>query len=320
MLKRIMASFGVGAAKVDLILERRQYRIGETVRGKAVIVGGGVDQAVSSLDVDVMLRFSVRGKEFSRAVQTVKVCRDILVKAKKNIEFPFEHHLPADYPVSKGPVSYHLVTKMDIARAVDAGDADSLVVLPGREMEMVFEALDILGFKEKIGSGRIERYGQEFVYYPGADFDGRLKELSFKFLSRDGEIKLFMELRLGGGLTGPWAAHHAELAMSSEMFKESAAGRIAGRIKEFIETECMLASQNGPRPAPDLAAYHRHPSGRHGFGGFAGGMVAGLLGAMMLHSLFDGGGDEMAAGDPAEGDAGGDDGFDFGFGDLGDDI
>lgn len=50
-------------------------------------------------------------------------------------------------------------------------------------MEQVIDAIDILGFKEKIGSGRIERYGQEFIYYPTMFFADQIHELAFKFYS-----------------------------------------------------------------------------------------------------------------------------------------
>lgn len=318
MFKKLMASFGVGSAKVDLVLDKQQYRIGETVRGKAVVEGGNADQQVNSLDVDMVLKFNIRGKEFSRVVHTINVSRNFFIKEKKTLEFPIEHHLPADYPISKGSVSYHLITKMDIARSTDSGDTDNLVILPGREVELVMEALDILGFKEKIGSGRIERYGQEFIYYPTALFGERIREMSLKFYSEN-SIKLFLELRLAGGSMPSGPAHHTELAIPPELLKDNSAGGLAEHIREFIQGELDQVSQSGPKPAPDFAGYQQQASARPGFGGFAGGMVAGLLGAMVLSSLFDLGGDEVADSGAAGGEFdGGDGGFDSG--DFGEDV
>lgn len=318
MFKKLMASFGVGSARVDLDLGKQQYRIGETVRGKAVVEGGNADQQVNSLDVDMVLKFNIKGKEFSRVVHTINVSRNFFIKEKKTVEFPIEHYLPADYPISKGSVSYLFITKMDIARSTDTGDTDNLVILPGREMELVMEALDILGFKEKIGSGRIERYGQEFTYYPTALFGEQINEMSLKFYSEN-SIKLFLELRLAGGSMPSGSAHHTELAIPPEFLKDNAAEGLAGYIREFIQNELNQVSRSGPKPAPDFAGYQQQASARPGFGGFAGGMVAGLLGAMMLSSLFDSGGNEMADSEAAGGEVDGGDGG-FGFGDFEEDA
>jgi len=321
MLNKLMASFGVGIAKVNLELDKQQYRIGETVKCKAVIKGGNVDQKVNSLDIDIVMKFNIRGKDFSRVVKTLNVAQNFFVKEKKTVEFPVEHYLPADYPISKGSLSYHLVTKMNIARSSDTGDTDNLVVLPCREMDLVIEAFDILGFKEKIGSGRIERHGQEFTYYPTASFGDQIRELGLKFFSENNSIKLFLELRLTGSNPPSGAVHHTELAIPSELLRVNAVGQIADHIREFIENELKQVSQSGPKPAPDFTSYQQQASGRPGFGGFAGGMVAGLLGAMMFNSLFDFGGNEMAGNETADSDfGGGDDSGGFDFGDFGDDL
>lgn len=314
MFKKIMASFGIGSAKVNLVLDKQHCRIGEALRGKAVVEGGSVDQEVNSLDVDIMLKFNVRGKEFSRVVHTLNVARNFYVKSKKNLEFPLEHFLPVDYPISKGSVSYHMVTKMDIARSTNSGDTDNLVVLPSREMELIIEAFDILGFKEKMGSGRIEKYGQEFTYYPTTIFGEQLRELAFKFYNENNNIKLFLELRLNTSSVHSGVTHNTELEIPTEMLRGKAAGQIADFIRGFMEKQLQQASISGPKPAPDFESYQRQASARPGFGGFAGGMVTGLLGAMLISSLFDMGGhdtaDSGAEGDEFQDDSGSD--FDFG--------
>jgi sporulation-control protein len=310
MLKKIMARFGVGGAGVNLVLDKQQYQIGEIIRGKVIVEGGSVDQEINSLDIDIMLKFNVKGKEFSKVIQTVNVCRNIYAKAKSTVQFPFEHFLLPDYPVSKGSVMYYLVTRLDIARAADAGDTDNLIVLPGVEVALVIEALDILGFKEKIGSGRIEKYGQVFTYYPTTVFSDRIKEIAVRFFTENKDIKLFLEIKYDTGTL----VHHAELTVHWEKLKENQAGMIADAIKDFLERESDQVALNGPKPAPDYASYQQHASGRPGFGGFAGGMVAGLLGAMMIGSLFDGFGEDMSGGDEI-GEVGQDSGFDMDFGD-----
>lgn len=316
MFKKLMASFGVGAAKVNLVLDNEQCRVGEKVTGKVIVEGGNIDQGIHTLDVDIAMKFVIKGKEFTRVADTIRVARDFHIKARETREIPFEHAIPVHYPLSKGFVTYFLATKMDIAKAVDTGDTDRLVVLPSREMALVFDALEALGFKEKIGSGKIGRLGQEFEFYPTTLFAEPLKELELKFYSENNRFKLFLELELTGGYMRNGLEHHTELDLPAVLLAGGSVQEAAIFIKEFLENELNQVSVQGPRMAP---SYHnlQHGTHRSGFGGFMGGMVAGMLGGAMLGSLFDG--DENEEAGDTGGEEGSEDGFDFGLGDFGDD-
>ncbi|GAB6179874.1 hypothetical protein JCM14036_11930 [Desulfotomaculum defluvii] len=277
-------------------------------------------QNIHTLDVDVVMKLNIRGKEISRVVETIRVAHDFRIEARDNREIPFEHLIPLHYPISKGSVSYSLVTKMDIAQAVDTGDADPLVVLPSRNMALVFDGLHALGFKEKIGSGKIEQYGQEFDYYPSGQFAEQLKELELKFFIDQNSLKLFLELEMAGGYMRSGQKHHTELTLSAELLASGSVQEVANNIKNFLEEELSQVSVHGPRIAP---SYHQQQHSQHrpglggAFGGFMGGMVAGMLGGALLGELF--GADEPEASGAEEADMGGDEeGFDFGLGDLGD--
>lgn len=321
MFKKIMASLGVGAAKVNLILDDEQCRIGKSIKGRIVIEGGNVDQEIKTLDVDVVLRFTIKGKEFTRVVDTIKIARDFNSRAKETRELPFDYYLPVHYPISKGSLSYYLITRMDISRAVDTNDTDKLVVLPSREMAVILEAMDNLGFREKIGSGKIGKHGQEFEYYPTKVFAEQLKELEFKFYSEDRNIKMFLELELTGGYFRSGAEHHTELAIPPELLARGSVKQVADFIRESLEKELKQVSLHGARPIANYQDYHHHHhhgASRPGFGGFMGGMVTGLLGGALLSSLFDVGEGEGtdAEADMSGGEGGDEGGFDFGLGDL----
>ncbi|AQS60001.1 sporulation protein [Desulforamulus ferrireducens] len=316
MFKKIMASFGVGAAKVNLVLDNEKCRIGESVRGKMVVQGGNVAQGIHTLDVDVVMKLNSRGKEISRVVETIRVARDFRIEARDTREIPFEHQIPFHYPLSKGSVSYTLVTKMDIAQAVDTGDADPLVVLPSREMELVFDALQFLGFKEKIGSGKIGQYGQEFMYYPSGQFAEQLKEMEFKFFIDSNDCRLYFELEIANGFMRSGQKHHAELTIPATVLASGSVQELAQTIREFLEEELRQVSVQGPRLVPSYQQQQHRPGMGSAFGGFMGGMVAGMLGGALLGELF---GDDEAEAAETYGDMGGEEGgFDFGLGDFGD--
>ncbi|ABO48966.1 SpoOM family protein [Desulforamulus reducens MI-1] len=313
MFKKLMASFGVGAAKVNLLLEKGSYRVGETVNGKVIVEGGNVDQDIQSLDVDVLMRVIIKGKEIKRVLDTFQVAQEFHVRAKETKEIAFEYPIPIHYPISKGSLSYSLITRMDISQAVDTDDSDPLVVLPTRDMQLVFDAFKNLGFKDKIGSGKIEQYGQQFEFIPGSLFNEQLKELELKFYSDPHGVKLLMEIEMNGGYMRNGIEHHTELTLPADLLSSGSVQQLADHIKVFLENELTVISVQGPRMAPSYHNYQQTTQHGSGIGGFMGGMVTGMLGGVLLGSLFDGGEEEDSSGMIAGDD---ENGFDFGLGDF----
>lgn len=51
---------------MNLVLDRAEWRIGETMRGKILVQGGSVDQDIHSLDVNVVLKLASRAKNLPK--------------------------------------------------------------------------------------------------------------------------------------------------------------------------------------------------------------------------------------------------------------
>ncbi|MCL0028470.1 sporulation protein [Peptococcaceae bacterium] len=236
MFKKIMASLGVGAAKVDLLLDDEHYRIGDELRGKMLIEGGNTDQGIRDIKIDVVIKVFKKGELFKEEAElikevlnTIKVADNLTVKARDKMEIPFSCALPLDYPISKrNIISYYLRTKMDIAKALDAFDSDEIIILPSREMEQVFYALDELGFKEKPYSGEIDLRGQEFEYYPPSSLADMFKEVELRFYhSLEGALNLLWELELKDG-----SEYFAGQVLKHDVFSERTS--VKNEIKEFL--------------------------------------------------------------------------------------
>ena len=280
MFKKIMASLGVGAAKVDLLLDDEHCRIGDELRGKMLIEGGSVDQDIHDIKVDVVIKVFKKGKQIKKVLNTIKVADNFTVKARDKMEIPFSYALPLDYPISKRGISYYLRTRMDIAKALDAFDSDEIIVLPSREMEQVFYALDELGFKEKPDSGEIDLRGQEFEYYPPSSLADMFKEVELRFYhSLEGELNLLWELELIDG-----SEYFAEQVLKHDVFSERTS--VKNEIKEFLSRVVdeiatkRFAVVNGKDKLKAFKA-------SKGSSAFVGGMVAGMLGAMVVDELLE---------------------------------
>lgn len=193
MFKNLMARFGKGAAKVDLVLDQNQYRLGETVKGKVIINGGEVEQKINKIDVKLMLNVLHEGITYSHQVISIPVSGSFNIQPKEVIEYPFECELPYDWLVSSHNVSYHFETDLDIAGGVDHHDHDPLEVLCPMPLQQVIDALGEIGFQEKYDSREFDGQKQEFEFKP-TSFLSEADELEFLAIVHPDSVHLLLEL------------------------------------------------------------------------------------------------------------------------------
>jgi len=310
MLKKLMAKLGVGAAKIDLQLDRPGYRLGETMTGVVRIEGGNVEQRISDLSAIFMMKAYVKGQEVTKPVQLFPIKSNFTVQPKPSVmEIPFAFELPEGLAMSTPSIRYYLHTKLDVEMALDPTDLDYIQVLPPVAVERVLNALEHLGLRQKSDSGKLTPYGQEFSFFPGTPLDIPLKELEVIFFSAPDELKLLVELDLATGILRREKEYKAEIIIPQELLQ-------AGQEEEL--SRFLLATireyANNPQSIPyvSLAAYHQGQYGHRGsgMGGMIGGMAAGFLGGMLLNEMMYG--DEDVASDDTSGGEGEDGGFDFG--------
>ena len=320
MLKKLMAKFGVGAAKIDLLLDRQGYRLGETMTGVVRIEGGNVEQRILDLKVALLMKVSVRGQEVIKTVETFPVKSNFTVQPKPAVqEIPFSFQVPAGLAISTPAVQYNLQTKLDVEMAVDPTDMDLLVILPPEPVERVLQALERNDLRQKPDSGKLTPYGQEFSFFPGSDLGIPLKELEVIFFAGAEELRMLVELDLASGFMGREKEYKAEIVVPQELLaagKDEALSRfLMDKIREYA---------NNPQAIPymSMASYQQghgyHGHHRSGMGGLIGGMAAGFLGGMLLNEMMSGMGEEMAGGDLFGEEPSADEDIDAGFDDFGD--
>ncbi|WP_126425359.1 sporulation protein [Brevibacillus marinus] len=318
MLKKLMAKFGVGAATVDLRLDREQWRLGETMTGVIRIEGGEVEQRIHDLQVVLMMRAQVKGNYLTRPVQAIPVLSKFVVKPKPFVqEVPFQFTLPHDLAMSSHAVQYYLHTRLDVEQALDPTDQDFVALLPPLHIERVFTALERLDLRQKPGSGKLTAYGQEFSFVPARPLGIPLKELEVIFYDAPDQLHLLVELDLATGFLGREVERRAEIAVPHDLLAAGKEAELARYLREKIESYV-----HHPQTIPyfPLAGYGRkgYSGPHHSMSGLMGGMAAGLLGGILLSEMMDG--DELTGGDDWFGGDGGDGGFfggdGGGFGDF----
>ncbi|GAA4706507.1 sporulation protein [Brevibacillus fulvus] len=324
MFKKIMAKFGVGAATVDLRLDRMAYHIGDQVTGVIHIEGGSVEQRISDLSVVLLMKAYIRGREEQRAVATIPVLRGFMVQPKPYVQdIPFTYTLPAGLAVSTPSIQYFLQTKLDVEMAMDPTDLDSLQILPPAHIDKVFQALARHDFRQKPDSGRLTPYGQAFSFFPGKPLGAPLNGLEIIFYEAPGELRLLTHLDIPQtGFFGN-RDQRAEIVVSHDLLEDGKEADLEQFLMEKLQTYVQNPASIPYVPMQTYAGARQ--AGGHGIGGMLGGMAAGLLGGMLLGELMSEFGDNAADmfGEDQQVDAEAEDtdgGFDdFGdFGDFGD--
>ena len=155
MFKKILASVGIGAAKVDTILETEHLQPGQLFNANIVITAGDVAQEIAGLDLFLMTRVKVDGEEgeyFTNHVIDQWRITDIgTVEPGEVKSIPFEARLHPETPITEINAGYNqshvwIETGLDIDLALDPTDKDHLHIYPNEAVKTCMQAMDKLGF------------------------------------------------------------------------------------------------------------------------------------------------------------------------------
>lgn len=246
--KKVMASVGIGAARVDLIPDRQEYRLGEEMQGKLVIYSGDLDQTVDMIYLHLKMDTKQGDERIVRNVASVKITDGFTIQANSpRREFTFTYRLPYNIPVSSNRLRYTLSVGMDIKNALDPRDVEPVRILPSLEMEAVLGALNRMGFVHKYDSGEIDYGAQKFEFYPTNFMRGKLDDLEVTFSQNTNTLNLYLEIdRKARGLSGLFMEaleldeRHTRLAIpASELVNGGRPDteRAAQLLKAFIQQE-----------------------------------------------------------------------------------
>lgn len=205
---RVLASVGIGAAKVDTKLEKEVVAPGEELRGVVEIQGGNTEQKIADIFLSVNTTYvkEVDDKKFTVTglVERFRLTESFLLLANERKVIPFSFQMPADTPLTIGRTKVWVATGVDIKNAVDPTDKDYLQVVPNKLIDSVLQAVNGLGFRLREADCeqvplRLQRrlpFVQEFEFVPvSGPFRGRLDELEITFFPRSSnETEILMQV------------------------------------------------------------------------------------------------------------------------------
>ncbi len=212
MFNKLLASIGIGSAKVDLVLNQEHLVMGEPIHGTIKIRGGKVAQEIEGLSVE--LRLSSRFQKDDQTIPVnetlakVEVTRQkFIIQPNEYLEYPFHFICPMYLPVSSVTTRYYFRTSLEIDSGLDSHDRDYVTVYPTGLQKNFLDAFHALGFVHQYEGYTGKRYGgrQIIKFQPTTWLRGQFDEVEFSYNPRDTQncVSGFFELdKRTTGITG----------------------------------------------------------------------------------------------------------------------
>lgn len=215
MLKKLLASVGIGKAKVDAILLTEFLRAGEKFDIEVVIQGGDVAQEIQGLEFAIMASAKSETRDGEREYYKSVVLQkwwqdlDMTVEAGERLSKKFTLNLHPEVPASElfgqRIAKIWLQTGIDIKNGVDGSDKDPLVISPSATQLAVLDFISQSGyrlFKSDIEAGRVTAPGftshlpcyQEYEFKPQDFSFFGVREIEVTFVDNGTETGVLLEV------------------------------------------------------------------------------------------------------------------------------
>ncbi|MCK8044610.1 sporulation protein [Shewanella sp. 1CM18E] len=217
MLKKLLASVGIGKATVDTILLDEQLRAGDTFAIEVVIKGGDVEQQLNGLEFAIMAEAKAEQEvgdnevkyNKSLILQSWQPSLDITIQPGETITQQFELDLHPEIPASnlfgQRIAKVWLQTGLDIKNGIDGSDKDPLIIVPSNTQLAVLELIENSGyrlFKSDLEVGYVSAQNfsshlpcyQEYEFKPESRSFFGAKELEVTFVDNGAETGVLIEI------------------------------------------------------------------------------------------------------------------------------
>ncbi|WED21815.1 sporulation protein [Vibrio sp. JC009] len=212
-LKKTLASFGIGSARVDSILQQEYLKPGEKANLTIEVYGGSTEQAIDNIDLKLCCRYfgeeTVERSDDSRKTRRVakthilnewKLPYAFTIEPGQQRDFEVELDIPWNAPVTIADTKVWLETGLDISMAVDPSDKDIITVRPDPLMDGIFSELEEQGLRIRQveceeTKGFALPFVQEFEFVPTTGpYHGRWRELEIVAHRNEKELELWFEI------------------------------------------------------------------------------------------------------------------------------
>lgn len=260
-LKKTLASFGIGSAKVDSVLQQEVLYPGQAVKFTVHVYGGSSAQDIDNIELKLCCRYveevvQDRSKQHGarkRKVHQTYVLADwslpysFTIQPGETRDFDVELAVPWNTPVTIGDAKVWLETGLDVAMALDPTDKDILTVRPDPLMDGIFSELEEQGLRLRqvecaAAKGFALPFVQEFEFVPTTGpFHGRWRELEIVAYRDKDSLQMWFEVdRYQRGATGMLASllGLGELKRQMTMTSDESPQKAGVKVLEYLDSHC----------------------------------------------------------------------------------
>ncbi|MFH6952774.1 sporulation protein [Pseudoalteromonas sp. XMcav1-K] len=156
MFKKVLASIGIGAAKVDTVLHTEHLLPGQKFSAEVIITAGDVEQDISGLELALMTKVKAESDEGEYFADHVldkwSIVDQRTLQPGEELRIPFEARLHSETPITEISQGINqsvvwIATGLNIDFALDATDRDPVYVYPNEAVKTFMLAMEKLGYK-----------------------------------------------------------------------------------------------------------------------------------------------------------------------------
>ncbi|WP_071458685.1 sporulation protein [Bacillus massilinigeriensis] len=128
LLRKYMALMGIGAAKIDLVLEKESYQPGELVKGYFLLHGGTVEQELKRIDCDLVAKNA--SSEMEKVLNSITILSSSKIDAGENGKIPVSFRLPEVLYEGENQSGYYTFkTKLTFTKGAESHDLDVIRIV-----------------------------------------------------------------------------------------------------------------------------------------------------------------------------------------------
>ncbi len=224
MFKKLKASLGIGAAKVDTVLDEMSVYQGSTLRGHVFIKGGDVEQQIDAITIKLNTEMKVEIDD-SVSYQTftldqTQAVQPFVIQPQEERQIPFEMKLHDETPITalnahKNQCHVWLETSLDIGFAIDPRDRDYIEVRPLPVVSRVLQAVEQAGFamvKADVEKGQLR--GSNF-----SSMSGCYQEIEFRSNGFISSKEIELSFILAGNVVHCLAEIDRSLSLAGDQYR-----------------------------------------------------------------------------------------------------
>jgi sporulation-control protein len=126
MFSKFMCRFGIGTTKIDLVLNKKEFRPGDVIKGEYELTGGRVEQKLKRIETDLLQYDEITDR--SSILHQNTILSSSTMKANEQRTIHFSCRLSDAFPPSSETVSYKFVTRLVFDDGVNSVDHDEFQI------------------------------------------------------------------------------------------------------------------------------------------------------------------------------------------------